>query len=181
MQFAKISGLFALAAPLVVAQLSVYPPGGPGIVYVTLSGGSEPTGCLDANGKWTVDDANCAAVFGNGQGGLSGPNGWYILGGDDTITTTTVTWTTAWVGTHVSQGVSHPSAQNSSRDKTADKTRLPQRDAYDLIGNIGGSPTGGPVWYASGTPTGDNVVTLSGTSSAGAVQVSLTFNSTFEG
>ncbi|KAK9778022.1 hypothetical protein AB5N19_02597 [Seiridium cardinale] len=158
MQLNKFSGLLALA-PIVAGQLSVYPPGGPGIVYVTLDLDTETTGCLDTAGKWTVNEANCAAVFGNGQGGLSGPDGFYILDDAATITTTTVTWSTAWVGTHVSQA----------------------RDAYDLIANSGSSPTGGPVWYASQIPEGDDTVTLSGTSSAGAQQVSLTFNSTFEG
>ncbi|KAK9419713.1 hypothetical protein SUNI508_07199 [Seiridium unicorne] len=134
MQLNRFSGLLALA-PIVAGQLSVYPPGGPGIVYVTLDLDTETTGCLDAAGNWTVNEANCAAVFGNGQGCLSGPDGFYILDDAATITTTTVTWSTAWVATHISQGI----------------------------------------------PEGDDTVTLSGTSSAGAQQISLTFNSTFKG
>ncbi|KAH6645019.1 hypothetical protein BKA67DRAFT_542005 [Truncatella angustata] len=155
MQFTNLPRLLALA-PLVAGQLSIYPPGGSGTIAVSIRGDTEPTGCIDAAGQWTVNQGRCASVGGNGQGGLGGPDGFYILNSSDIVTTTTVTWSTAWVGTHVFQG----------------------RTAYDLIANIGGSPTGGPVWYASEVPENDDSVALSGTASAGAVEINLTFQST---
>lgn len=94
-------------ASATLGQDTTYPPGGPGIIRVRYAGQSEFTGCLNQDGRWTVVN-ECAEVFGNGQGGISGPIGWIIINEDSVITQTPTTWTNAWVGTHVDGGVRLP-------------------------------------------------------------------------
>ncbi|KAG4026271.1 hypothetical protein MFRU_043g00740 [Monilinia fructicola] len=153
-------GLYSL--PTILAQLSalsIYPPGGPGTILVTLNGHSSSTGCLNEEGLWTVKDA-CGNFGGNGQGGLGSNFGYIILDPSSNIVTTTGTWSTAWVGTHVNQ----------------------VRDAAWLqaqIGTTGTAPWGGPLWYTTAQPNTTTNVALNGHTITDAVQVTLTFNSTF--
>ncbi|KKK15249.1 hypothetical protein P175DRAFT_0536467 [Aspergillus ochraceoroseus IBT 24754] len=140
-------------------QLSMYPPGGAGRIEVTVNGDLSTSGCLNVDGAWTVNTGNCAAVFGNGQGGISTENGWLILDEDSNITTTTTTWSTAWVGTHTNQ------------DRTAHYLQA-------NVGNTGGEPWGGQLWFSDQAPEGDAVVTLNGKHIHAPVHVILTFAST---
>ncbi|KAK1144433.1 hypothetical protein N8T08_005586 [Aspergillus melleus] len=117
-----------ILASATVGEETIYPPGG-----------AANTGCLNADGKWTVTE-NCAQIFGNGQGGISSDKGWLILDDDSTITTTSGTWSVAWVGTHDGEN----------------------RDTKQLIGNIGidsdDVPHGGPTWYAAAIAAQDETV-----------------------
>ncbi|KAF7852903.1 uncharacterized protein EAF02_012133 [Botrytis sinoallii] len=158
----KITALGLSLLPASLAQLSdlsVFPPGGPGTILVTLNGHGASTGCLNDQGLWTVKDT-CASFEGNGQGGLGSDLGYIILDSSSSIVTTTGTWSTAWVGTHINQG----------------------RDAILLqaqIGTTGAAPWGGPLWYANAQPDDTSNVALNGHSITDSVQVTLTFNSTF--
>ncbi|KAF7945050.1 hypothetical protein EAE96_009833 [Botrytis aclada] len=153
-------GLFLLPASLAqLSGLSVFPPGGPGTILVTLNGHSAPTGCLNDQCLWTVKDA-CVSFEGNGQGALGSDLRYMILNSSLSIVTTTGTWSTAWVGTHVNQG----------------------RDAAWLqaqIGATGAAPWGGPVCYANAQPDDTTNVALNGHTITNSFQVTLTFNSTF--
>ncbi|KAH8434483.1 uncharacterized protein LDX57_012128 [Aspergillus melleus] len=148
-------------ASAIVGEETIYPPGGAGVIRVNLAGESEFTGCLNADGKWTVTE-NCAQIFGNGQGGISSDKGWLILDDDSTITTTSGTWSVAWVGTHDGDN----------------------RDTKQLIGNIGidndDVPHGGPTWYAAAIAAQDETVQVSGAKTEDAQEIYLTFISTFE-
>ncbi|KAI9651302.1 hypothetical protein NHQ30_001340 [Ciborinia camelliae] len=150
--------------PITLAQspvLTVSPLGGPGTILVKVNGEIGSTGCLNDEGKWTVQDDACASFFGNGQGGLLSDQGWMILDDDSNIATTTSTWTTAWVGTHV--------------DTSKDATWLQAQ-----VGNTGTDPWGGPLWFTSAKPDSSTNVTLNGHAITDDVQVLLVFNSTFE-
>ncbi|KAM0123893.1 hypothetical protein ACHAP3_010770 [Botrytis cinerea] len=153
-------GLSLLPASLAqLSELSVFPPGGPGTILVTLNGQGASTGCLNDQGLWTLKDA-CAIFQGNGQGGLGSDLGYIILDSSSSIVTTTGTWSTAWVGTHVNQG----------------------RDAAWLqaqIGTTGDAAWGGPLWYTNAQPDDTTNVALNGHAIASSVQVTLSFNSTF--
>ncbi|TEY47383.1 hypothetical protein BOTCAL_0306g00030 [Botryotinia calthae] len=153
-------GISLLPASLAqLSALSVFPPGEPGTILVTLNGQGAPTGCLNDQGLWTLKEA-CAIFEGNGQGGFGSDLGYIILDSSSSIVTTTGTWSTAWVGTHVNQG----------------------RDAAWLqaqIGTTGAAPWGGPLWYANAQPDDTTNVALNGHAITSSVQVTLSFNSTF--
>lgn len=107
---ALISSALALAPSALGQDDSFYPPGGLGILRVSLAGESEFTGCLTERGKWTLADQNCAEVFGNGQGGIISKSGWLALNSNSMISNV-VNWLgTFWVGTHENQGVRAPRA-----------------------------------------------------------------------
>ncbi|KAF7914671.1 uncharacterized protein EAF01_001077 [Botrytis porri] len=43
-----------------LSDLSIFPPGGPGTILVTLNGHSVSTGCLNGQDLWTVKDAGAS-------------------------------------------------------------------------------------------------------------------------
>ncbi|TGO79946.1 hypothetical protein BPOR_1848g00010 [Botrytis porri] len=73
-----------------LSDLSIFPPGGPGTILVTLNGHSVSTGCLNGQDLWTVKDAG--ASF---EGGLGSDLGYILLDSSSSIVTTTGTWSTA--------------------------------------------------------------------------------------
>lgn len=93
----------------VLAQTSYHPPGGNGIIAVSLSGKTQSDGCLDVNGLWTTAPTKCQVYSADGTGDISGPNGKCLVDNQSLLHCVNAGNTTAWLGEFIKGNVCSPS------------------------------------------------------------------------